>query len=443
MKNIDLCLSNIFLTVCEYVVTSGNLDKVINFDNFDKILMKYFGMKQKEADAVIDVIKNILKSDTLKKFIRSQIYQKLYRSKELQEHFEQFYLNKNFKIDEEEKSTTNNKFIDKFFDKLSDSAEIEEILDPFNEIEEKYGIIEALDKIDFGLESLNLDMPTPGILNLKNLEKIIPTTKMKLIKRRSSDLIKFELLNKQFQLNIQDFNLSNLEQFYSKLGLGDKTEIREITQKLIDCYDKIISSNLNVNSSELMIGFWFLTRYFFARFNFYLDIRNKQTQFYNIMLARESRFAEVNVEKMIEYYSQVDMTIILVISGFKNHTVFWSGYIDYLRQKDLKKELSGQKKKLRKINKLSKENSKGKTESNRKKIRLNDHKYAIAARLHYKAEVENKSFPELCREAAERYVDKDGNDFTGRSLENLFKSMNEQFGLKDLRKRSGILTFSE
>lgn len=441
MKNIDLCYSNIILALIEYIVTSGSFDKVINFDNFDKILMKKFGIKQNEADTVIDVIKKNLRSDTLKQIMRSQFIQKLYKLEEFRDYCEQLILSKNLKIDKEEEHLHFVVSLQKSLGKLYNSVEIKEINNPLIEIDQKYKIFNTLKEIVLDSQMFTLDMPIPGFLNIEYIEKIISTIDIKFVEKRNSNIFKYIFLNKHFQLNIQDFDLSNLEHFYKKLGFREKTEIKEITQKIFDYYNKCIFTNLEINSMELLISLWFLTKKLFSFYDFYLDNRNRKTQYYKTLLDTDSRFAEVTIEKMLKYDSKQGMLMQLVSAGLRNHKVYWRGYIDYLRQEYLKEEMFVQKQKLQTINKLSDEKSTDKIKPKRKKIKLNDHKYVIATRLHYKAEIENKSFPELCREAAERYVDKDGNDFDGRSLQNLFKSMRDQFGLEDLRKRAGILTF--
>jgi hypothetical protein len=46
-----LCLANYHLTLHEFLATSGNLDKIINFDFIENGLNNNFDMEQKESEA--------------------------------------------------------------------------------------------------------------------------------------------------------------------------------------------------------------------------------------------------------------------------------------------------------------------------------------------------------------------------------------------------------
>ena len=125
------------------------------------------------------------------------------------------------------------------------------------------------------------------------------------------------------------------------------------------------------------------------------------------------------------------------------YDLFFNGFIKYLKMVEKNQKLLEYKSKLMHIKNLAGGKIDSRPEDKAQKEKLQDDKYLFSTRLHYKAELENVSFAKICREAAEKYVDINGNDFTGRQLENTFKSMNSTsiLTLKDLRIRAGILKY--
>ena len=71
-----LNLSTYHLALHEFLATSGNLDKVVNFDFIENGLKNNFDMKQKEIDIFISVFKKALQSQTVKNSFLSHKYQK-------------------------------------------------------------------------------------------------------------------------------------------------------------------------------------------------------------------------------------------------------------------------------------------------------------------------------------------------------------------------------
>jgi len=276
---------------------------------------------------------------------------------------------------------------------------------------------------------------------LNHFGELYPEEIVDLIKRRGSDFIKFKFLNKKFKLSFQDFSTNNLRQFYLKYDIFDKNTVDDFINKLFDFYENLLLADININSRGLMLLFWFHSKSLALSYSHYINQRKNNTMFYQAMVARDSRYADVTLDMLFYYLSNLDDILFQFTMEFKNFETFWNSFVDFLQREDLQDELSISESKLEDIKNIADKEADPKPANKIPKEKLVDDKYIFATLLHYKAEVENKSFPELCREVAERYVDIDGKDFTGQSTENLFKSMKEQFGLKELRKRVGILKY--
>lgn len=442
----DLCLANYHLALHEFLATSGNLDKIINFDFIENGLKNNFGMAQKEIDIFISVFKKALQSQTVKKSFLSHKYQKMYRSKELRKKFEQvnYFNTLEDIVDEVPTSEELAEFHVKFFTDIACSQEVEDIFEPAAEIIYKHKIIEFMNS-----EKMDLTLSNPAIVGelytYVNLEKLPKVNETKFnINKRDSESIKFKQFNKQFELNIDDLSRSSIEQFLLRSTALNEGHLQDILQNLFEYHKNDVINYPNQNSCESIFDFWYLTRYDLRFYIFYIESRDKRTEFYKTLYDRDYEFADVTIEKMLDYIEFVNLTTMNHFLIHKNYEMFWSGYLDYLIQIDLAGQLSEKNKLLKSITDSTVNSPEDNNSAKKiKKKKLKDHKYIYATRLQYKAEIENKSFPELCREAAERYVDKDGKDFTGKNLESCFKSMKSQYELESLRKRAGILTFSE
>ncbi len=440
----DLCLANYHLALHEFLATSGNLDKIINFDFIEDGVKNNFDINQKEIDIFISVFKKALQSQTVKKSFLSHKYQKMYRSKELRKKFEQvnYFNTLEDIIDEVPVFDELAEFHVKFFTDIGCSQEVEDIFEPAAEIIYKHKIIEFMnsEKMDLTLSDSSI---VGELYSFVNLEKLPEVNEIKFnIHKRDSNSIKFKKFNKQFELDIEDLSYSGIEQFLKRSTTLNEIHLQEILHGLFEYHQNDVVNCPNQNSCESMFDLWYLTRYDLRFYLFYIESRDRKTEFYKTLSDRDYEFADVKIEKMMEYIEFVNLTFLNHFLIHKNYEMFWNGYLDYLIQIDLAGQLSEKNKMLKSIVDTTVNSSEDNNSAKKiKKKKLKDHKYIYATRLQYKTELENKSFPELCRHAVERYVDKDGKAFTGNNLESCFKSMKSQYEIESLRKRAGILNF--
>jgi len=439
-----LNLATYHLALHEYLATSGNLDKIINFDFIENGFKNNFDMEQKEIDIFISVFMKALQSQTVKKSFLSHKYQKMYRSKELRKKFEQvnYFNTLEDIVDEVPTFDELAEFHVKFFTDIGCSEEVEKIFEPAAEIIYKHKIIEFMnsEKMDLTLSDSSI---VGELYSFVNLEKLPEVNEIKFnIHKRDSESIKFKKFNKQFELDIEDLNYSGIEQFLMRSTNLSDNHLLEVLHALFEYHKNDVINYPNQNSCESMFDLWYLTRYDLRFFLFYIESRDRKAEFYKTLYDRDYEFADVTIEKMMEYIEFVNLTFLNHFLIHKNYEMFWSGYLDYLIQLDLSGQLLEKNEMLKTITDSTISSSEDNNSIQQaKKIKLKDHKYIYATRLQYKAEIEIKSFPELCREAAKRYVDIQGKDFTGNNLESCFKSMKSQYELESLRKRAGILIF--
>ena len=431
-------MSNLFLAMIEFVAVSGEIYKYINYNIIEEKLIKEHGLKPKFFEKTIELIQKISASNTVRLFFQSVVYQKLYHSKEIGNYFERSIICNDSNQDCPELEH----LVDRLSDTLTKSQEIKDLFSPLKENKKEF---ERLNDAWLSLSSYIANEDTEMLKSLfyvlNNFGELYPEEVVDLIKRRGSDFIKFKFLNKKFKLSFQDFSTNNLRQFYLKYDIFDKNTVDDFINKLFDFYENILLADININSRGLMLLFWFHSKSLALSYSHYLNQQRDNTMFYQAMVARDSRYADVTLDMLFYYLSNLDEILFQFTMEFKDFEMFWNSFVDFLQREDLQDELSISESKLEDIKNIADKEADPKPANKIPKEKLVDDKYIFATLLHYKAEVENKSFPELCREVAERYVDIDGKDFTGQSTENLFKSMKEQFGLKELRKRVGILKY--
>ena len=431
-------MSNSFLAMIEFVAVSGDAYKYINYNIIEEKLIKEYGLKPKFFETIIEVIEKVSASNTVRLFFQSVVYQKLYHSKEISNYFERSIICN----DSNQECPELEHLIDRLSDTLTKSQEIKDLFSPLKENKKEF---EQLNDAWLSLSSYIANEDTEMLKSLfyvlNNFGELYPEEVVDLIKRRGSDFIKFKFLNKKFKLNFQDFSANNLRQFYLKYDIFDKNTVDGFINKLFDFYENLLLADININSRGLMLLFWFHSKSLALSYSHYLNQRRDNTMFYQAMVARDSRYADVTLDMLFYYLSNLDDILFQFTMEFKDFEMFWNSFVDFLQREDLQDELSISESKLEDIKNIADNSADSKSAEKIQKEELVDDKYIFATLLHYKAEVENKSFPEICREAAERYVDNDAKDFTGQSMENLFKSMKDQYGLKELRKRAGILKY--
>lgn len=240
----------------------------------------------------------------------------------------------------------------------------------------------------------------------------------------------------------------------SEIGKNFEFDLSQVTDSQIS---KIISTNLKANTdkdyiieetisvaryvTELLINeetdirakwgclnylAFFILEYECAIINYLVDHKEKNTNLFRLFNV-SSKYNIIQLFKAFIIVSKKG-----TCDAFRNDWAdLWFCYADLLLSEEKDNRIRIKEEKLQKLHReLGETLEIQPSESIYKpqKIKLPCYNYLFAALLHEKARRTGDDFVRLCREAADRFIDRNGKEFTGEQLANVFHITVKKYG---------------
>jgi hypothetical protein len=419
--NVRFCISNIILASIEYLVKSDNLLDVINFDYITEYLNDRYSYKKDNTIKIINELKALLQSDNFKKLFNTKDFRDLYQSDEVQTTMECF----DFTILYEANQSINIQIKDMFKQMLSEQK-IEELLDNNENLEVR--------RYELFLEIFRNGIKSGKIITLKKMFNIIDKLTIDGINIRNSN-IRFKLLGKKFELDLDFLKDKNIEQYYSDLKMDEILYPHTISTEMSNLYAKCLSFKMQTREVAL-IQFYIFTRFYAILNSHYKQIIQDNTEFHIMMINKYPNFDNLDLEKFYRCFIELSPLELLNIIIFKDYNYF---LIECMKIEDSDRFSKQMEEKDTTIQQLV-----SKLSSN-KEILPWDYSLIGAALTSiidqyydkYKIKIQ---FKPLILKLNEKFLDHKGKSFIAENIQNNFRAQCENKDKSELYENAQIIT---
>lgn len=416
-------LVNSILASFEYILLHEKRDQFLDFGFLTTEIKKrlvLFGDDLSKVDEHIYLLGQMIKSEEFRSLIRSGEFQQIYmKSLSLPPYF----------LGGAEKLCSAGfwSFLDKSkaYEDFSNSQSVRQFKSQLDKFKRDEFLLLAniyikdLSKIFMGFIRIDL---------IPNEIELLPLSKSK--KKNTASIMAY---NKEFEFcaaQITEKSVKALLEKYlvesdnKKAFIKDSIGFLQATKKILFTWQDEEPRNFSLN---------FITLYILELecniLNNYVYQKSQNTTLYQMLMVENPLF---KLDHVLLFNTLVPVLFRgSILPHQDDFNDFWHEYVNSLNEKHKQHNENERHKKLQEALKKVEEiigTKPSKSNPVREKKKLSCYNYLFAALLHEKARHTGDDFVRLCRESADTYIDRNGKEFTGEQLANVFHITVKKYG---------------
>jgi len=247
----------------------------------------------------------------------------------------------------------------------------------------------------------------------------------------------FNLLDKEFEVDISAYSPKKIREHLKKSIIDDneKSKIIEATIESSQEFSQWVTQT-DKDPEDRFIALVFLNEFIFGfedlMINYFIEQRNQNSHFYQSLISQNPNF-HIDVDLLFICMATANCPMI-IDTAYSDFSDFWQLYSNSLLEEEKRADVKLRQKqfieayqKLGDTLNIPADPAQAVAPKVEKK-KLPCFNYLYAALLHEKARKSDDEFVRLCREAAGQFIDRNGNEFTGEQLANVFHNTVKKYG---------------